>query len=173
MQVGTICTRDVITIDAQSPLADAASLMRDKHVGSLVVTCLSARGVEVCGMVTDRDVVLDAIAREAPVGALRIGDLASTELTLISESADLDEAITVMQVSGVRRLLVSNSDDQLCGLLSIDDVMQAFAQQMGGLAKIMTSGREREVGEHPATPWQPGVRFPPVGTAAWSRGTPS
>ena len=172
MQVGTICTRDVITIDAQSPLADAANLMRERHVGSLVVTCRGARGVEVCGMVTDRDMVLDAMAREAPVVSLRIGDLASTDLTLILDSADLDEAITVMQVSGVRRLLVTNGEEQLCGLLSIDDVMQALARQMDGLAQIMTRGREREMGEHPVTPEGSRIRFPPVGTAAWTQGAP-
>lgn len=173
MHIGTICTRHVVTIDAQRSLTEAASLMRAQHVGTLVVTCLTARGTEVCGIVTDRDLVVDALARDPLETDIHVADLARTDLTMISENADLDDAVTAMHENGVRRLLVSNSDDRLCGLLSIDDVIQAFADQIAGLAKIIRSGKEREIGEHqPARPATHMPRFPAVGTAAWTRGAP-
>jgi len=173
MHVGTICTRRVVTIDAQRSLTEAARLMREQHVGTLVVTCPTARGTEVCGIVTDRDLVIDALARDPQETDIHVADLARTELTMISEDADLDDAVAAMQARGVRRLLVSSSEERLCGLLSIDDVIQAFAAQLGGLAKIIRSGREREADErHAAHPPATMPRFPAMGTAAWTQGAP-
>lgn len=170
MQVGTICTRHVVTIDAQRSLTEAASLMREEHVGTLVVTCPTAKGTEVCGIVTDRDLVIDAMARANWETDIHVSDLAHTDLTTISERAELDEAVTAMHESGVRRLLVSDGEDRLCGLLSMDDVIQVLAEQLGGLAKIIRSGREREIGERQAAPPATTMpRFPSMGTAAWNQ----
>jgi predicted transcriptional regulator len=167
MQVGSICTRHIVTIDAQRPLTEAARRMRDQHVGTLVVTCSTSRGTEVCGIVTDRDLVIDALARDPLEMDIHVADLACTELAMIAESAELDDAIATMHESGVRRLLVSSNEDRLCGLLSIDDVIQAFAEQIGGLARVIRSGLERERGAIQATPAAPHLpRFPAMGTAA-------
>lgn len=167
MQVGSLCTRHIVTIDAERPLAEAARLMRDQHVGTLVVTCSTSRGTEVCGIVTDRDLVIDALARDPLEMDIHVADLARTELAMIAESAGLDDAIATMHESGVRRLLVSNSEDRLCGLLSIDDVIQAFAEQIGGLARVIRSGRERERGAIQSAPAPSHLpRFPAMGTWA-------
>lgn len=172
MQVGTICTRRVVTIDAQRSITEAARLMREKHVGTLVVTCPTAKGAEVCGIVTDRDLVIDALAREPLETDVHVADLARTDLAMISENADLDDAVKAMQVNGVRRLLISDSNDRLCGLLSLDDVIEAFTEQIGGLSKIIRSGRDREIDEHPSSaPLAAKMPvFPSQGTAAWSKG---
>lgn len=168
MQVGSICTRHVVTIDAQGSLTKAARLMREQHVGTLVVTCPTAQGTEVCGIVTDRDLVIDALARDVVEPDIHVADLAHVDLTMIPDTAELADAVSAMIEHGVRRLLVSDSEDRLCGLLSIDDLIQVFAEQLGGLASIIRSGREREIGKHPAAP--PATArplFPSMGTAAW------
>lgn len=54
-----------------------ARLMREQHVGTLVVTCPTTRGVEVCGIVTDRELVVDAVARHALETDMQVADLAS------------------------------------------------------------------------------------------------
>ncbi len=167
MQVGSLCTRTIVTIDAQRPLTEAARLMRDQHVGTLVVTCITGRGTEVCGIVTDRDLVVDVLARDPLEMDIHVADLARTELAMIAENAELGDAIAAMHESGVRRLLVSDREDRLCGLLSIDDVIQALAEQIGGLARVIRSGQERERKAHqdlPAPSHLP--RFPAMGTAA-------
>lgn len=167
MQVGSLCTRTIVTIDAQCALTEAARLMRDQHVGTLVVTCSTGRGTEVCGIVTDRDLVIDVLARDPLEMDIHVADLARTELATIAENAELDDAIAAMHESGVRRLLVSDSEDRLCGLLSIDDVIQALAEQIGGLARIIRSGQERERHARQDLPIPSHLpRFPAMGTAA-------
>ena len=64
MQVSAICNRDIVTIDAQRSLMEAARMMRDHHVGMLVVTCTDAQGEQVCGLVTDRDLVIKLLAQD-------------------------------------------------------------------------------------------------------------
>lgn len=157
MQVSHICRRDVVTIDAQRTLIEAARMMRDHHVGMLVVTCANAQGEQVCGIVTDRDLVIDALARTPLELDAEVGDLAHVDLTLIAESASLDQAVTAMQGSGVRRLLVTDSEDRLSGIISLDDVIEACADQVGGLARIIRSGMDRELASqaHTGEPGEP------------------
>jgi predicted transcriptional regulator len=149
MQVSTICRRDIVTIDAQRTLIEAARMMRDHHVGMLVVTCTDAQGEQVCGLVTDRDLVIDALARTPLELDAEVGDLAHVDLTLIAENASLEQAVTAMQDRGVRRLLVTDSTDRLSGIISLDDVMEAFARQVGGLARVIHNGMDRELAAHP------------------------
>jgi predicted transcriptional regulator len=149
MQVSNICRRDIVTIDAQRTLVEAARMMRDHHVGTLVVTCVDGKGEQVCGIVTDRDLVVDALARTPLELDAEVGDLAHVDLTLIAENASLDQAVTAMQDSGVRRLLVTDSADRLSGIISLDDVIEAWADQVGGLARIIRNGMDRELAAHP------------------------
>lgn len=169
MQVGSICTRHTVTIDAERPLTEAAHLMRHQHVGTLVVTCSTGQGTGVFGIVTDRDLVIDVMARDPLETDIRVADLTHRELAVISESVELDDAISKMLESGVRRLLVTNSDDRLCGLRSIDDMIQTYAELMGGLSRVIRRGRESEQTDHQTVsiPHHP-PRFPSSGTAAQS-----
>ena len=108
MQVSTICRRDIVTIDAQRTLIEAARMMRDHHVGMLVVTCADAQGEQVCGLVTDRDLVIDALARTPLELDAEVGDLAHVDLTLIAENASLDQAASSNVMSQSLRISVSS-----------------------------------------------------------------
>lgn len=70
MNIGEICTQEVVMADRAMSLQQAAALMRQHHVGALVVTASSADAVQAVGMVTDRDLVIEARAR----GLLVSGD---------------------------------------------------------------------------------------------------
>ena len=173
MQVSAICNRDIVTIDAQRSLMEAARMMRDHHVGMLVVTCSDASGEQVCGIVTDRDLVVDALARMPLELDMEVGDLAHVDLTLIAETASLDQAVVAMQDSGVRRLLVTDGENHLSGIVSLDDVIEACAEQVGGLATIIRNGMDRELAKHtPKT--EPGNApslpcIPETSQGHWSR----
>lgn len=170
MQIGAICKRQVVSVDALSTLGEAARLMRQHHVGALVVTSAGDEGRRVCGIVTDRDLVLDALARDAKGEELQVGELAHATLVLVSEHAHLDEALLAMEHSGVRRLLVKDGDDQLIGLLSLDDLIEAYAAEFDKLARIIRSGLAREARETVAIPdpSAPALRIPAIGRAAWA-----
>jgi CBS domain-containing protein len=171
MNVGSVCARRVVTIDGGGTLAQAASLMRDHHVGALVITSVGPEGLRVDGIVTDRDLVTDVLARGIDGSTLRIGALASKEVVSVAAGDDLESAIAAMQETGVRRLLVTGAERQLVGIVSLDDLVDVLARQMDGLAKVIRSGMQREVDEAAAAP-PPApevLRIPAMGTAGWGK----
>ena len=169
MKIASICQRRIVTIDHASSLVQAAGLMREHHVGALVVTTESSEGPRVTGVVTDRDLVIDVLARGLGGTAVAIGDLASHRIASVSEDDDLDQAIAAMQESGVRRLLVVDHERRLTGIVSLDDLMAACAGQVAGLSEVIRSGIDRESAETSPLPTtvQPMLRIPAMGTLAW------
>ena len=171
MSIGSICRRRVVSVDASSGLVEAARLMREHHVGSLVVTQQTSEGPRVNGIVTDRDLVIDVLARGLDGSGVAIGELASQRIASVSEDDDVSDALVVMQESGVRRLLVTDGEQRLIGIVSLDDLMDACAAQMDGLARVIRSGIEREVAQTSAAPQAPPLllRIPATGTAGWGQ----
>ena len=144
MNVGDICTREVILADRSASLQQAATLMRENHVGMLLVTANAGEGMQVIGLVTDRDVVVEAVARGLDVTQTEVGRLASGKLAAVPATAAIDEAISVMKERGVRRLLVSGEAGQLHGVVSLDDVLGALGHEMAELAHAVRKGIEQE-----------------------------
>ena len=105
MSIGAICRHQIVAIAAEATLREAARLMREHHVGALVVTRELEGRAQAAGMLTDRDLALAVLADgrdpDGPVGAL-----ASPLLNAVPATADLGEAIARMREAGVRRLLV-------------------------------------------------------------------
>lgn len=170
MTVAQVCSRQVVTVDRDAPLAAAARLMRDHHVGALVVTARAEHGHGVVGVVTDRDLVVEGLARGADAAGLRVGQLMRGPVVVVAETAGLGEALERMQAHGVRRLLVTDAQGHLCGMASFDDLLSALAAQFTTLATAVRVGREREAAERPplAPPPLPALRLPRFGTAGWT-----
>lgn len=173
MNIAALCQRQIITVDADASLADAARLMRAHHVGALVVTGSAPDGLQVVGIITDRDLVIDALARGLDTQGVAIGELASAQVASVFEGVPIDSAIQAMQQEGVRRLLVVDAERRLTGIVSLDDLMPALAASMAGLADVIRSGIDREARESAPLPAPaiPVLRIPSMGTAAW--GNPS
>jgi CBS domain-containing protein len=171
MKIGSLCTRRVVTIDEDGTLGQAAMLMREHHVGALVVTARTAQGLRIGGLVTDRDLVIEVLARGLDPAAGRIGELASTDIASVCEDDDLTQAIAAMQRAGVRRLLVTDAEQRLSGIVSLDDLVHACASQFTGLADVIRAGLDREVDDTNPTPPLPPtlLRIPAVGTAGWGQ----
>jgi CBS domain-containing protein len=157
MNIADICTREVVLVDSGASLQKAATLMRERHVGALLVA-VSANGVpQVAGIVTDRDIVVEAVARGLDPAATEIGPLASPALAAIPSAARLDQAISLMKERGVRRLLVSGDGSSLFGIVSLDDVLGALGHEVAELAGAVRKGADREAAERGpiAPPQQP------------------
>lgn len=172
MQVGSVCSRQVVTINAGSTLTEAACRMRDHHVGALVVTRTTIEGAQVVGIVTDRDLVVGALTQPATALPAPIETWARKDLVFLVEDDSLEDAVAAMQARGVRRLLVRDATGRLCGVLSIDDLMASFAEHLSGLVGVLHSGIEREAGRAQATipvPSGDSARFPGFGLGSWSR----
>jgi CBS domain-containing protein len=136
MKVSDICTRTVVTIPEFEDLMAAAQLMRKKHIGYLVVTepKVADGTVTPVGVITDRDIVVRVVAREADVRSLRVGDVMTRQPVLALEDSSVSVALHYMREIGVRRLPVVNHAGRLTGVLSLDDVLDALAEELMDVA---------------------------------------
>ena len=166
MKIADICQRHIVTIDAVATLRDAANRMRDHHVGSLVVTSQSEGRSEVVGVLTDRDLAIEALARGLDAGELKVGQVASRRLAGVPETAGIVEAVAAMKQAGVRRLLVTAPSGELSGIVAADDLLAALSGQMAGLVEALQSGVARESAER-----RP-VAIPPMRPTFLPHGTP-
>lgn len=143
MQAGRLCSRDIVSVNANTPIAEAARVMRNAHVGTLIVT--DARDPShAVGIVTDRDIVVRLLASEGAREADCIDALCNHRLVSVPASADMDDAVRAMLQAGVRRLAVKDAAGGIVGVLSVDDLFDTLASQMECLARVMRSGASRE-----------------------------
>lgn len=144
MSVGEVCNRDVVVVDKAESIVIAAQLMREHHVGTVVVVNGDEGAWRPIGIVTDRDLVLEVLAEEMYLGKLRIGDLAGTDLVTLGEDDDLLDAIKRMRDTGVRRAPVVDENGILVGILSVDDLIDVIAEQLSDIVGVMIHGQKRE-----------------------------
>jgi len=121
--VADVMTRRVVFLPEDTMLDEAAQAMRDQGIGDVVVT----HGPTMTGLVTDRDIVIRAIAENLPPKSTTLGSITSHELLMIEQSATVDEAVHAMRERGVRRLLVCDADRRVVGIISLSDIALAPA----------------------------------------------
>jgi CBS domain-containing protein len=144
MPVGEICNRDVIITERNTTIEEAARLMRQHHVGTLVITD-TAKGKRIpVGIVTDRDIAVSVVATNLDPGVFTVGDLVTDDLVTAAENEGIFECIKEMRTNGIRRMPVVDLDGGLVGILSVDDVIELLAEEMGEVAKLISNEQARE-----------------------------
>lgn len=116
--VADVMTRKVVYLPGDTMLDEAAQVMRDQAIGDVVVTT----GPTMTGVVTDRDIVVRAIAEGLAPQSTTLGSIASLELIMVEQSATVEDAIQAMRERGVRRLLVCDADRKVVGIVSLSDL---------------------------------------------------
>jgi CBS domain-containing protein len=136
MEVATLCQRNVVTIGPGEDLTAAAELMRKRHVGYLVVVEASPaeEGVRPVGVLTDRDIVVTVVGKQADPRTLRVGDVMTGEPVTVRDTDTMKRSLQEMRRIGVRRLPVVDNLGRLFGVLSLDDILDALADQLGNVA---------------------------------------
>jgi CBS domain-containing protein len=119
MQVREVMTRDVECASPSASIQEAARKMRDLDVGPVPVCGDNDRLV---GMITDRDIVVRAIADGLDPKTTRIQDIMTPDVIYCFEDQDLEDATHLMKESQVRWLVVLNRDKQLTGIVSLGDL---------------------------------------------------
>lgn len=145
MPIGDICNRDVITVHREDTVLQAAKLMRKQHVGDVVVMdTQNGRDIPI-GIITDRDVVVELVAPELDPSIITVGDIMVPELTKVKEGAGVFETIQTMCDKGIRRLPVVTDDEEvLTGIVTLDDLMMLLAEEFGALTRLVTCERINE-----------------------------
>lgn len=141
MNVGEICQRETVTIRPQEDIFAAAKLMREKHVGFLVVVepAVVDGTWHPVGVLTDRDIVITVVAREVSPRSLRVEDVMTRKPLTAAADASLDSALADMRRIGVRRLPVVGDHGELYGVVSIDDVLARLTEQLQHVAGSVRS----------------------------------
>ena len=116
-----VMTKDPLTMPATATALDAALGMRNADVGDVIVLDDESR---VCGIVTDRDIVVRAVAEGRSPASTHLGDICSRDLTTLSPTDSVDDAVKLMREKAVRRLPVVE-ENKAVGIVSLGDLAEA------------------------------------------------
>lgn len=144
MTIGAICNREVITVQRDATVLHAAMLMRQYHVGDVVVIENRKDITAPIGIVTDRDVVVEVVATELDTAVITVGDIMVASLAVVKDSVGVLEAIQLMTGKGVRRLPVVDDGGSLMGIVTLDDLLLLLAKEFGALSKLVAREQKNE-----------------------------
>lgn len=150
MSIAEICSREVVFVARSESCAEAARLMRENHVGSLVVVAQAGVPVMPVGMITDRDLAVGVMALGLDPGKTLVEAVMRPRIALVRESEGVSRAIALMRAEGVRRLPVVDADGYLIGILAADDLIELFAEELSGLAAMVSKSHRLERAERRA-----------------------
>ncbi|GAA4241419.1 CBS domain-containing protein [Actinomadura meridiana] len=131
MQVKHVMTPDPQTLPLDATLYEAARVMRDRGIGDVLVTYAG----RLCGVVTDRDIVVRAVAESRDTALTPLGDVCTAELTTVRPDDDTGKAARLMSEQAVRRLPVVDDEQRPLGIVCIGDLATADGQP-GPLTEI-------------------------------------
>ena len=141
MNCGEICKQKVVTVQEFDELSRATKLMRDRHVGYLIVVeplPIDAK-LRPIGVLTDRDIVVGVLAKEADVRSLRVGDVMTRQPVVVGEDQSVSFALKEMRRIGVRRIPIVGVAGTLVGVLSLDDVIDVLSGELMEVSKSIQS----------------------------------
>jgi len=144
MNVGKICNRKVVSADVETSLTDAAKLMRQFHVGTIIVTREETGGAKPVGIITDRDMVVEVLAEEIEPQRLALEDAMTRQPLIAMEDDDSFEVLERMREKGVRRIPVVNGQGYLVGVLASDDILRMIFHELGNLVSLVKKEYEAE-----------------------------
>ncbi|MBU0680638.1 MAG: CBS domain-containing protein [Proteobacteria bacterium] len=144
MPVGEFCNRQVVIASPESDIVTIAKLMREYHVGDVVIVQNKGEARVPVGIITDRDLVIELLAKEVDLDAVTVSDVMSYELVTCQESIGLWDALKHMQGKAIRRLVVVSDSGSLVGILTVDDILDLLADEMTSLAKVALGQQVKE-----------------------------
>lgn len=146
--IGELCMRDVVTAISDMPVAMAAKVMRQQHVGCIVVIERVNGGLGLpVGIVTDRDIVLGVTATDLDPRTITVGDIMANELVTARATTEVLEAMQIMRFNGVRRLPVVTEEGRLMGLVAFDDLLERITEELSELTKVLAREQAREAAQ--------------------------
>ena len=149
MRAGEYCNREVVVVDEERSITQAAEIMREYHVGDVVI-CKVKYGKQVpVGIFTDRDIALEIVAKGTDPESISVSDAMSFDLTTVTEDDDLMHVIEVMRDKGIRRVPVVDADEALVGILTVDDIVDLLSEVLIDLAHLVDRQKRREARRRP------------------------
>lgn len=136
MSLESLLRKPLKTLPSDASCQDAALLMRDANIGCVVVVAENERPL---GILTDRDLVLQIVAKGRDGKQVCVADVMSSEPIFLSLDRELSDVVHVMRDLAVRRLPVVDEEGRALGIVALDDVLLLLADQLGDLAGAVRS----------------------------------
>jgi CBS domain-containing protein len=130
--------------EEHTSLYEAAKLMREHHVGDVVITRSGDSKQVPIGILTDRDIVVHGIACDIDLDEVTAGDLSKQDLVTVSPEAAISEIVSTMNVHAVRRVVV-DGDFDFNGIITFDDILWALSSIVSNLSAVTERQIQREV----------------------------
>jgi CBS domain-containing protein len=144
MKLKELCILDVACCTPDADIQAAARSMRQHHTGTLVVIDDEDDERYPVGIITDRDIVIEVIAKGLDPAATKVGDVMTTALVVASAAEDPMTALNRMREHGVRRVPVLDDEERLLGIVTLDDLLRAHAEEGSALAAVLAKEQVRE-----------------------------
>lgn len=144
MKVCECCKRAVIAISDSADTIDAAKLMRQQHVGFLVVYKEGDELRKPIGVLTDRDLVLAVMARDVGAHTVTVQDVMTRKPLVASETDELSDVLQAMRMGGIRRVPVVDVRGALVGIVAVDDAIAIVTGLMCDIAGSIKSEQRQE-----------------------------
>lgn len=144
MNVSEICTYEVVWAGPEVTILEASRLMREEHVGCIVVAKTVGEQPQPIGLVTDRDIVVSVLAAGLDPAVFTLGDVAGAALITVQETDDVFTAVRRMRSKGVRRLPVVDEDGVLRGIFTLDDFVELISEELRDATEIIDREQTRE-----------------------------
>ncbi|HHF7365444.1 TPA: CBS domain-containing protein [Legionella bozemanae] len=144
MRVGEYCNRNVVVINGNESVKNAAELMRSYHVGDLILLEEQQNKKVPIGIVTDRDLVIEVMAAGIKPDSLLVKDILTEPFTCIFENDSLFDALEMMHSKKIRRLPVVNNENALIGIITLDDFIEILAETMVNVVDVVKLQQKKE-----------------------------
>ena len=144
MSVRDICNRNVVVTGRDTTVSDGATLMRNMHIGDLVVAETDDDNRPI-GLVTDRDIVVEVVAAGLDPTSLTVGDIMSDSIESVRGDKDLWDALDHMRQRGIRRPPIVDAQGDLEGILTLDDALGLVGEAIDSLSGLIRNEVEREM----------------------------
>ena len=140
MKISDVMTRKPEVVRPDATIQDAARKMDEFNIGSLPV----CDGERLVGMITDRDITVRATSAGKAPGECRVQDVMTAEVDYCYEDDSVGAATERMQQRQIRRLPIVDRDGGLVGILTLDDVVRFFADELSNMANVVSTEKRME-----------------------------
>lgn len=121
------------------PVSHVAYLMRKHHVGDVVVIERQDHARIPIGILTDRDIVIETVARQVDIDILTAGDVMSAPLISVRHDGSFIESLRLMRQHKIRRLPVVDDTGELCGIITADDFFGLLSHELALLTAAIAA----------------------------------
>lgn len=142
LKVIDMAVHKVAVITPEKSIREGARQMRVEHVGSLVVVDQDGKPI---GMLTDRDITIEGVARGVDVDQTTVRDLMTAPVVTATESEGMVTALARMREFGIRRLPIIDSEGKLVGVVTNSNLIKELSELLDGLVRNISSSKTREV----------------------------